>query len=218
MNSLVLFCVSVISIAFLSALIRKFVEGVFPQKIFAMIVFPGIVLHEIFHAVASVLVGGKIHGIKLFSLSGGSVLHEKPKVPFGQLFISFAPFIGGLAVMIFLGFTVFGPLGFKGMPNSIDHFWNIRAHISLPWFLISFYVLYSVSATMLPSGQDVKNTIIGLITLLLGSGILFWASSISLPVEFLEKANEMLTGYVLPILLVFTIVSFVCFLLRKAMR
>lgn len=206
MEPLILFCVGIIGIALLSALIRKFSEVIFPQKIFVIVVFPGIVLHEVFHVIASVIVGAKVRRINLFSLSGGSVMHEKPRLPFGQLLISFAPFIGGAAALFFVGREL-QPFSLDGSQDRIST-WRL-------WALL--YVSYSVSCAMLPSWRDVKNSIF-LICVLLATGVLVWFAGFRPLVENIEQVNRILFGNILPVLAGFFIISLLLYVMRRILK
>jgi hypothetical protein len=219
MDPFFMFGASVAAILFLSAATRFFIERSVSYRTMLLLFFPGVVIHEIFHAIASILVGAKIHGIQFFSSRGGTVVHERSRIPLGQLLISFAPFFGGMAVLFFVGHKLFFIPSAEGGLQTISNFFSVFFDNIGSWkFWGALYVSYSVSATMLPSWQDVKNTTAGLIVLFFTGGFLFWVSPISVPFEFFEKANVMFAGYVLPILLLFTAVSLICFVFRKAMR
>jgi hypothetical protein len=116
---------------------------VFAGKLYRYLIAPGVVVHEYSHALACLLVGARIKEVRLFEASGGRVVHEEPKLPFGQGLISTAPVIGaaavayGLAYLLVPGFLGFGELELAS--------WQ---------FLAFAYLGGSVVAAMAPSKQD----------------------------------------------------------------
>jgi len=152
-------------------------------------VTPGIIIHELSHAVGCLLMGAKIGEIKFFTETGGHVKHGKPKVPvIGQPVISMAPLFG-IPLFLFLLAFIFGFFNIAWFPNSfpqinspgsawdfatisfiilwqnfwVHHYW---------WFLIFLYFALSLVTCIAPSGSDFKNCIIGL-AVIFGVGLLF---------------------------------------------
>lgn len=159
------------------------------QIIVRIFVTPGIIIHELSHAAACLLMGAKVSEIKFFTETGGHVKHGKPKVPvIGQPIISMAPLFG-IPLFLFLVSFIFMFFDLAWFPNSfpqvnspgsawdfatisfvilwknfwVHHYW---------WFLIYLYLALSLVTCMAPSGPDFKNCIIGL-ALIFGVGLLF---------------------------------------------
>ncbi len=67
----------------------------FRYYFFAIITAPGVVVHEIGHALFCLLAGVKIHHIKFFQFkqTAGYVIHDEPKNIFASITISFGPLI-----------------------------------------------------------------------------------------------------------------------------
>ena len=114
--------------------------------LFRVILFPGIVLHELSHLLASFVTGTPVEEIAFWTETGGHVIHHKPKYGFiTQPIISLAPFPIGIAALLFLGHFL-----------SIDH------------LLISAIVLFlmlSIAATLAPSKTDISHAIEGIIVM-----------------------------------------------------
>jgi len=71
---------------------------------FNILTMPGVVVHELAHALFCLLSGVKIHRIKLFQFGevAGFVVHDEPRNFFQGFFISFGPLIVNSALAIFL--------------------------------------------------------------------------------------------------------------------
>lgn len=138
---------------------------------YRIFVAPGVILHELSHAIACLLTGTKIHSISLFDKDGGSVEHQKSKIPFfGQLLISLAPFLVGIVAIYFfsrfvgvkqVNLTSITPSYESIRDNTIALLTGVKWHSS--GNLVLVYLLFSVAVTMNPSKQDIKN-IIGLVS------------------------------------------------------
>ncbi|MFH1855270.1 MAG: M50 family metallopeptidase [bacterium] len=110
--------------------------------IYYLILFPGVIVHELSHTFACIISFTPIKSLKLFSKSGGFVLHQKPRFLFVSFFISAAPVILGLAILYF---------SFHFLQNQYE----LKQFNATTFFL--FYFTSSVLITMLPSRQDVLN-------------------------------------------------------------
>jgi len=108
--------------------------------IYYLILFPGVIVHELSHTLACFITFTPIKSLKLFSKSGGFVLHQKPRFLFVSFFISAAPVICGLAILYF---------SFHFLQNQYE-----LKQINITTFFL-FYLISSVLITMLPSRQDV---------------------------------------------------------------
>lgn len=118
------------------------------QSIFFIFLFPGVVLHEIMHIVACTITFAKVKSFKLFSKTGGNVIHEKPFIPIiGPVIISLAPLAGGI---VFLG------LIFRYGMNLYPNF-TLQAVFS-PKNIFYLYLSIAIIIAMLPSLEDLKNS------------------------------------------------------------
>ena len=127
-----------------------------------LLMFPGIVLHELSHFLVARLLGLKVgkfalgpkrrrNAIELGSVtvsSGGSVRDS---------FVGLAPFITGTAVLLLISYFVFdvGTLGeawtnagWSGVRQAADGIWRV------PDFWLWAYVIFVVSNSMTPSPSD----------------------------------------------------------------
>lgn len=107
-----------------------------------LILFPGVIIHELSHVLACLITFTRIKTLKLFSKNGGFVIHNKPRFLAVSFIISIAPFITGLSVL----FITMRYLSSQGISSLV----NITG-------LFMLYFLSSIIITMLPSRQDLQN-------------------------------------------------------------
>ena len=102
-TSIIKFLTLIVAIIFLSFFIDFLLSNSFFGGGYRVFVGPGIVLHELSHALLCFFTGAKINSISFFDKTGGSVQHKPSKIPIlGPILISVAPFIFGAAVIFFL--------------------------------------------------------------------------------------------------------------------
>lgn len=171
-----------VAILLLSFLIDRLLVNSFLGKSYRFFVAPGIILHELSHALLCLLTGAKIKSISFFDKEGGSVKHESPKLPFfGQIFISLAPFVSGVIAIYFLSRW----LGIResGIDLTNPNYTGLLAHIKdlisrinfssyTNWLIL--YLALSVIVTMTPSKQDFRNIAIPLILIILAVAASFY--------------------------------------------
>lgn len=128
---------------------------------------PGIIIHELSHALACFLTGAKVQEINLFSSQGGYVRHGLPKIPIiGKIFISFAPILGGIGALWFIAW-------FLGLVLNGQGFVFVQANW-LSWqFWLFVYLTISIIICLVPSRQDFKNAFGGLLIVFI-LGIIFY--------------------------------------------
>lgn len=128
---------------------------------YRIILFPGILIHELSHLLACWVTNTHVVELNFWSETGGHVIHHKPKNPLFQPFISFAPFAIGISLIIILSHTLTGP-----------------------WWMIGLKLLalLIISATLAPSKADLMS---GLEGLLLGSLIVGVACWLIIPIRSL---------------------------------
>jgi len=162
---------------------------------------PGVVVHELSHALGCVLTGAKITDIVLFSKEGGSVTYTRPQIPvLGDVIISSAPLFCIPLVLTGLTWVFSSYLGctFPPFPQSIDSAGTLHmlalAVIDLfmqnlvaafhPWFFLYLYLTLSLVLSVAPSSRDMKNAAIG-IALIAALGLVIFLSGISWAVDIL---------------------------------
>ena len=178
------------ALVLLSHLLDRMYAYSLPGWVYLAFAAPGIIVHESSHWAACKLTGARVTSVTLISRVGGEGVHGKPKGGvIGQMLISMAPFIGlplsivliGLLFDLVLGcdiswsYTASGNMGevfLSTMGAAWDliykNLWELRAF----WFVLYLYLASSFTLSLSPSGQDFKNSYIGL-SILLGSTILF---------------------------------------------
>jgi hypothetical protein len=154
---------------------------------------PGIIVHELSHLVACLITGAKVTKVVLISREGGSVTHGRPRWGLlGQTIVSMAPFAGIPLVLVLAG-LVFDLVPFFRLDMTWGHrqswdFGNmlmgtfvsalelIRDNLfdngSL-WFLLYLYLAASLTVSLAPSKQDLKNSWMGLALVL--AALMVWA-------------------------------------------
>lgn len=147
-----------------------FWRRLFNGRKYSIIVFPGVVLHEISHLFACLITFAKVKKVKLFSMKGGYVVHKKPKVPLiGAPIVSFFPVVGGILFLLF----IYRVSGFRPpQPEiSINFLTQLKNLFVNNWqnyiFWLVIYLSVSIIITMIPSKKDFKNSIFNLIILFL---------------------------------------------------
>lgn len=144
-----------------------------PFNVRLFLLFPGVVIHELSHALVCFFSGTPVKEIKLFSAGGGYVAHEAPNSRITQFFISTAPLIFGILV-IFFAFRMLEPaiqltridLNPGWFTQNHAHLGNtLKAIICLPknWFFL--WLIISTILTFTPSAQDIQLALTGLATL-----------------------------------------------------
>jgi hypothetical protein len=155
----------VVLIFVLSFWANRFLATLMPFNLYLVLLFPGVVIHELSHFALSVFTGTPVHGLQLFSATGGHIIHEKPRIPvIGQFIISFAPLVIGIALSVYLIGTL--PLDF----SSNWHLSFGSVALKLPrvietwhwWHGVLTYLLLSIILTLTPSKQDISASAAGI--------------------------------------------------------
>gem|GEM_PF-1644672 len=163
---------TVLAIFLVGMMIPYFLSHSFMGPFFRLFAIPGVILHEFAHAGACLITGTKIHRIRLFKREGGEVAHEHSRIPIvGPLLITFAPlFIGYGALIVLAGRVLPGTEVVLGHPTLRDFppfFWAVVR--SIAWGSVAtwvyLYFIFSVGSTMTPSGQDLRNSAVPLVIL-----------------------------------------------------
>lgn len=170
----------------------------FHLKIYQIVLFPGVVIHELSHLLFCLLTGAQVHDVEFFSPTGGHVTHGRPKIPvIGVFLISLAPFLVGMTLVYFISsqLIVFDPSNL-----------TIKLIISK---IIIFYLLVAIIISMFPSGKDFKNawpiyTAIVLISIIVGK--FFTLSQ--------NKISQAFISVLLTALAILVVSSFIIYLLN----
>jgi len=171
--SLITLAIWLVVIIALSAILDFVLKQLFHGYKYRFFVAPGVIIHELAHAFACLLVLAKVKEISFFDNKGGFVKHEKSKVPIiGPVVISLAPLVIGIALIYVLTrFVVIGSdvqLSFGLTPANINRIIQTISQLNLVSVrnVILFYLMISVSTTMTPSFQDFTNAFLGLLVTL----------------------------------------------------
>lgn len=181
-------------------------------------VAPGIIVHELSHALACKLTGAKIAQISFFDKNGGFVQHEPSVVPvLGPILISTAPLIINIIIFYFLARA----LKLENSLNLQSMIFNFKLILSsvdfkLWWNILIVYLILSMAVTMTPSKQDLINMgwslaiVVGIFYL-----VLHFASININRLDFIfSKINPVLNLSVM-MLLVCLVISLVFYLVSK---
>lgn len=131
--------------------------------LYAIILLPGVVLHEVSHALSAALVGVKIGRINILPRRVGRRI-QLGFVPVQQTdfirasFIGAAPLLcGGLAVVV-LGYKVFGApevIAALAAQDWLAALQGLAAAFQAPDVWIWAYLVFAIGNTMLPSSSDI---------------------------------------------------------------
>lgn len=186
---------------------------------YRLFVAPGIIIHELSHALACKVTGAKIQKISFFDASGGSVIHAKPKIPLlGQIIISLAPLIFGIVIIYILGHFI----GLNNIETSdknniynilISSITNIKATKFLNWII--FYLILSIIVTMTPSLQDLKHILLSIF--FIGIIVFLLSKFTSILTIHFSRVNLILLTIV-SLLLLALIFSLVIYLLTRILK
>ncbi|MBU0612502.1 hypothetical protein KKB10_00645 [Patescibacteria group bacterium] len=159
---------------------------IFPRHGYRWFITSGIIIHELSHAVACILVRARVTRIRFFAPHGGEVEHGPPKIPIiGRPIIGLAP-IFGCSLSLWGLFVLFGyhdalpSIDFSTVfiqnidalyQSALDFF---RTYYSDWTFWLFLYLATSIAASIAPSTVDIKNAIWGIIFLVILGGALIY--------------------------------------------
>jgi len=162
---LILFCALVL----LTQWITKHIQGIgllltkdgqIALVVYFILILPGVVIHELSHALVASLLGVKVRkfsiGIKRKGRSSSVVLGSVEIAqadPLRSSLIGLAPLVSGSIVILLIGSQVFGLRPF--VVNDAGRLWSeLQAIYSTPDFWLWVYLVFAVSNAMLPSAAD----------------------------------------------------------------
>lgn len=134
--------------------------------LYAIILFPGVLLHELSHWLMATLLGVRTGSFSLLprTQSDGSVQLGYVEYYKGrslgavrESLIGGAPLLTGTAIILLIGFRIFGLTNLTAAVQSGD--FNtlstaLEQVFSVPDFLVWLYLLFAVSNAMMPSRSD----------------------------------------------------------------
>jgi hypothetical protein len=134
--------------------------------VYAVVLFPGVVLHEASHWLTATLLGVRTGGMSLLprrqpdgTLQLGYVEYYKgPNVgPIRESLIGAAPLVAGVAVILLIGQHVFGVTRLAEAIQTGDLTVLVDAMaqvLATPNVLVWLYLIFAISCAMLPSRSD----------------------------------------------------------------
>ena len=174
----------------LSSAMNRLAYTMLGKGFYLLIMWPGVIVHELSHLIGCLLTGTRVFEVKLFSpreespgnLVLGYVTHAKPRNPFAQFIVSAAPFFGGAAALWGILYFI-APKALRGLgvplvfgagrgvtvtlataATSFAAFSSSLAG-SLDWHSWKAYVaalvLFSVAVHIAPSRHDMKYALVG---------------------------------------------------------
>lgn len=173
--------------------------------LYAVVLFPGVVLHEGSHWLAATLLGVRTGGVSLLprrqpdgTLQLGYVEYYKGRTlgPIRESLIGAAPLIAGTAVILLIGRRVFDVTALAAAFQTGDV--NTLADamtqiIATPNFLVWFYLLFAIGNAMLPSRSDRHAW----------PAFLLWMGVLTIAVAFLARDTTLLDNLARPVATLF---------------
>ncbi len=210
----------------LSFVLDNFWSKIFSGKKYRIFLAPGVIVHELSHALVCQIVGAKIEEINFFSRPGGYVKYRSPKIPiFGEMLIGFAPILGGIGALLFfswlLGLQL--PLFSQGFGAAIQEILSFIKEGWLSWqFWLFVYLVISLIICLVPSIRDIKNALGGVLVVFL-LGLVFYHLDFFpqfLGIIFNPRLGNILTlGAMLGFLaLIFTLPIYLICLISSSLR
>ncbi len=172
---------------------------------YALILFPGVLLHELSHWVTATLLGVRTGRVSLIprrqadgTLQLGYVEYYKGKNlgPIRESLIGGAPLIVGTAVILLIAFKIFSvtDLVTAVQSGSVDILTlALRDLFDTPYILLWIYLIFAISNAMLPSKSDRRAWPAFIILMVVLTVILY----------FLGLSDEILQGLTRPAATVF---------------
>lgn len=159
----------------LNPLLERLWRRVLNSRQYRWFIMPGIIIHELSHAVACVLTGIKISKIDFFASFGGYVEYQRAKkFSLKEVFVSLAPFFGGLAALALLSFVFgfslpqlsaasFSAAGLIVFAKAVSVLVIKNYLVWQFWFFI--YLATAIIICLLPSRQDLHNAVLGIVVI-----------------------------------------------------
>lgn len=160
-------------------------KKIFSGNIYRLFLAPGIIIHELSHALVGRMVGAKIEEINFFSKQGGFVKYRSSDFvrPLSEMFINFAPVLGGIGALLFFSWILdlqmilwladFQQPFFQGLRVVIQKIPSFVFENWLKWqFWLFVYLAISIIICLIPSKVDIKNALGGILVIFI-LGLIF---------------------------------------------
>ena len=175
-NSFLVFFIFFVAIYLLRGLLVKQLQK--KAYLFYLLFYPGVFLHELSHLIGCEIAGARVISVKFVSKTGGEVVHEKAKLPLvGNFLVSVFPLILG-SFFVYLTIKILAEFGLSN--TSLVALILIKA--------ACYYLLVAVLLTTFPSVQDVKNAILGYISLIAILAVIAFETNWHVPTGVLNAA------------------------------
>lgn len=143
-------------------------------SVYDLLVLPGVVLHELSHVAAALLLGIRVQHVNLFQLRRqgdnrqGEVIIDNTD-PLRLSLVGAAPLLGGIAALLLLVRWLDPPA--IGLDRAV--LTQIRTLLGQPWTALGLYLLVAVANTMFPSAADRQAWWVVGVVIVVGLGLLF---------------------------------------------
>jgi hypothetical protein len=135
-------------------------DGQIALYLYFILIFPGVLIHELSHAISAWLLGVKVRrlsiGIRRKSRGGQVALGSVDIANTGPMrasLIGLAPFVAGCVAIVIIGNRVFGLR--LSAPLTLARIWQeLQSAYRVPDFGLWVYLVFAISSAMLPSAAD----------------------------------------------------------------
>ncbi len=138
------------------------------RRYYRFFVAPGVIVHELSHAVGCLITGSPIVEINFWKASGGHVKHLQPIDPTRRIIsdpiIALAP-IGGTFIVLALLTQLMWPDALKALYSTSLTTLISTINITSAQTWLYFYLVISLMATIAPSKTDIKYALASLIVI-----------------------------------------------------
>lgn len=154
MSSLIIiFLISILFILFLSRLASKILIKIFGSFVYKIIVWPGVVVHELSHLIGALITLTPVHGFSVLPEESddgefilGKVTHDATDNPFKQIIISTLPFFGGAIAIWILAYYLIS--GFHASAPVISVSTTGAAKYAVDWIMFAKYFVASINLSL----------------------------------------------------------------------
>ena len=183
---IVSYLVTLLAVLVLARLVSRWLLELLGERWYAIVLWPGVVVHELSHLLGALLTFTRVTGFSLWpkSLAGGKVLgsveHQATNNPVTLILISIFPLLGGafilwlMAVLLLPEVPASAPLltlasgaaaGFREYLNNwawfmFDFLSVLKFSTWQTWLFI--YFAFAISAHLAPSSHDLGHTAAGM--------------------------------------------------------
>jgi hypothetical protein len=135
-------------------------DGQIALYLYFVLIFPGVLIHELSHAISAWLLGVKVRRMSIGIRRkgrGGQVALGSVDIgatgPIRASLIGLAPFVAGCIAILIIGSRVFG---FRlPAPFTLERFWQeLQSAYQVPDFGLWVYLVFAIGSAMLPSAAD----------------------------------------------------------------